>query len=109
MEFHNKFPEKFGPDDVSGNSGTAGSSSLPTYFANVCLRLIPVFDIVIHRFLELPDVTSQLVTMINHVGVLYKFHDRPIFYLYNTLHYYEKRLRERGLLKKTLISKIVGA
>merc|ERR1719474_2121813 len=47
--------------------------------------------------------------MINHVGVLYKFHDRPIFYLYNTLHYYEKRLRERVMLKKTLISKIVGA
>ena len=61
------------------------------------------------RFLELPDVTQQLVTMINHVGVLYKFHDRPVFYLYNTLHYYEKRLRDRVLLKKTLIAKIVGA
>ena len=47
--------------------------------------------------------------MIKHVGVLYKFHDKPIFYLYNTLHYYEKRLRDRTGLKKTLISKVVGA
>ena len=54
-------------------------------------------------------MTSQLDTMIKHVGVLYKFHDKPIFYLYNTLHYYEKRLRDRTGLKKTLISKVVGA
>ena len=54
-------------------------------------------------------MTSQLVTMINHVGVLYKFHEKPIFYLYNTLHYYEKRLRDRPTLKRTLIAKILGA
>ena len=42
MEYHEKFPEKFG---VEGDL-----PSLPTYFGNVCLRLIPVFDIVIHRY-----------------------------------------------------------
>ena len=61
------------------------------------------------RFLDWPNITSQLETMINHVGVLYKFHDKPITYLYNTLHYFERRVRDRPTLKRTLISKIVGA
>ena len=133
MELHQKYPEKFHPD--SENT----TPSLPTYFGNVCLRFIPVFDIVVHRysiiirdaivnnkliiifftterflllwifrFLELPPVSKSLETLIDHMGVLYKFHDRPISYLYNTLHYYELRVRDRAMLKKKLISNIVG-
>ena len=45
----------------------------------------------------------------DHIGVLYKFHDRPITYLYNTLHYFEHRIRERHTLKKTLVSSIIGS
>jgi len=60
------------------------------------------------RFLELPPVSKSLETLIDHMGVLYKFHDRPISYLYNTLHYYELRVRDRAMLKKKLISNIVG-
>ena len=44
MELHQKYPEKFHPD--SENT----TPSLPTYFGNVCLRFIPVFDIVVHRY-----------------------------------------------------------
>ena len=103
---------------------------MPRYFGNVCLRFIPVFDIVVHRFLEIPQVatgrelhaaetsgivvifvvtgivSSQLLysswpllsqvnksleTLFDHLGCLYKFHHRPMTYLYNTLHYYENR------------------
>ena len=62
----------------------------------------------IFRFLELPPVSKSLETLIDHMGVLYKFHDRPISYLYNTLHYYEVRVRDRAMLKKKMISNIVG-
>ena len=79
------------------------------YFGNVCLRFIPVFDIVIHRFLELPPVTKSLETLLDHLGGLYKFHDRPMTYLYNTLHYYEHKLRERPQLKIKLVSSIIGS
>ena len=34
--------------------------------------------------------------------------DRPMTYLYNTLHYYEKRLKDRPPLKKKLVSAIIG-
>jgi len=35
--------------------------------------------------------------------------DRPVTYLYNTLHYYESRLRDKPSLKKKLISAILGS
>ncbi|XP_043923926.1 mediator of RNA polymerase II transcription subunit 23 [Protopterus annectens] len=82
---------------------------LPIYFGNVCLRFLPVFDIVIHRFLELLPVSKSLETLLDHLGGLYKFHDRPITYLYNTLHYYEMHLRDRPGLKRKLVHAIIGS
>lgn len=38
---------------------------------------------------------------------MYKFHDRPITYLYNTLFYYELKLRDRPALKRLLVGTIV--
>ncbi|TRY72734.1 hypothetical protein TCAL_11188 [Tigriopus californicus] len=111
LEFHTKYPERFHADEHLAVDGQiqGGGPTLPTYFGNVCLRFIPVFDIVVHRFLELPPVTKNLETLIDHVGVLYKFHDKPITYLYNTLHYYERKVRERPSLKRKLIFSITGA
>lgn len=109
-------------------------STLPVYFGNVCLRFLPVLDIVIHRFLEVPinTVNKTLEIILEHLGCLYKFHgnrislfshlssrpvvishhilsDRPITYLYHTLHFYERKLRDRPLLKKRLITAVTGA
>ncbi len=44
MEFHEKFPENFILE-----TDEPGMVTLPTYFGNVCLRFIPVFDICVHR------------------------------------------------------------
>lgn len=100
LEFHRKYPEKFAPEEQ-------GSGYHP-YFGNVCLRFLPVFDIVVHRFLEIQQVTKNLEILLEHLGCLYKFHDRPITYLYNTLHYYESRLRDRPPLKKRLVAAVLG-
>lgn len=35
--------------------------------------------------------------------------DRPITYLYNTLHYYELKLRDKPALKKKLVGSIIGS
>lgn len=43
-----------------------------------------VFDIVIHRYLELPPVTKSLETLLDHLGCLYKFHGTVL----NALNYY---------------------
>lgn len=102
MEIHQKFPEKFSPD-VPGEENQA---TLPIYYGNVCLRFIPVFDVVVHRFIELTPVQKSLETMFGHLGCLYKFHDKPITYLYNTLHYYENILRTRSSLRRLIVSLI---
>ncbi|XP_055535725.1 mediator of RNA polymerase II transcription subunit 23 [Wyeomyia smithii] len=104
LAFHQKFPEKFAPDESVSNP------SLPVYFGNVCLRFLPVLDITIHRYLEVPPTMSKtLDVLLDHLGSLYKFHDRPITYLYNTLHYYERRLRDRPQLKKRLVGTVIGS
>jgi len=107
LEIHDKFPEKFAPDVLTEKNHNF--QTLPMYFGNVCLRFIPVFDIVVHRFLELPPVQKSLETLFDHLGCLYKFHDRPMTYLYNTLHYYEARLRDRSPLKKKIVASITDA
>eukprot|EP00058_Branchiostoma_floridae_P008048 XP_002593536.1 hypothetical protein BRAFLDRAFT_88529 [Branchiostoma floridae] len=112
MNFHRRHPEKFyfeGLQELASGSQTSAQPYLPIYFGNVCLRFLPVFDIVIHRFLELPPVSKSLETLLDHLGGLYKFHDRPVTYLYNTLHYYEKRLRDRPALKRKLVAAVIGA
>ena len=112
MAFHRKFPEKFSPESLVGGGGGgsqgAHHQTLPIYFTNVCLRFLPVLDIIIHRFLEVQQVHKRLEMVLEQLGALYKFHDHPITYLYNTLHYYETRLRESPKLKRQLVAAVVG-
>lgn len=70
MAFHQKFREKFLSDDSSAQT------QLPVFFGNVCLRFLPVLDIIIHRFLEVPiiSVNKTLESILDHLGCLYKFH-----------------------------------
>ncbi|XP_063968330.1 mediator of RNA polymerase II transcription subunit 23-like [Lytechinus pictus] len=112
MAYHRKYPEKFFFEGLCEETGATLQTTpqyLPVYFSNVCLRFLPVFDILIHRFLELPPVTKSLETILEHLGGLFKFHDRPVTYLFNTLHYYEKKLRERPGLRRKLVGVIIGA
>ncbi|PWA27858.1 hypothetical protein CCH79_00000095 [Gambusia affinis] len=111
MNYHKKYPEKLYFEGLAEQVSPPlqlQSQYLPIYFGNVCLRFLPVFDIVIHRFLELLPVSKSLETLLDHLGGLYKFHDRPVTYLYNTLHYYERHLRDRTNLKRKLDNRTPG-
>lgn len=80
------------------------------YFGNLCLRFLPVFDLLIHRFLELPALAElYLVELLRRYGNLYKFHDQPISFLYTTLHYYEKSLADHTPWKRNLVMAVIGA
>uniref|UniRef100_A0A4W3IBS6 Mediator of RNA polymerase II transcription subunit 23 n=1 Tax=Callorhinchus milii TaxID=7868 RepID=A0A4W3IBS6_CALMI len=112
MTYHKKYPEKLyfeGLAEQVNPPVQIQPQYLPIYFGNVCLRFLPVFDIVIHRFLELLPVSKSLETLLDHLGGLYKFHDRPVTYLYNTLHYYERHLRDRTNLKRKLVHAVIGS
>ncbi|KAH1002628.1 hypothetical protein HUJ04_008697 [Dendroctonus ponderosae] len=101
MEFLRKYPEKFAPEEQS--------SVINPYFSNVCLRFLPVLDIVVHRYLELYPVQKSLENLLDHVGCLFKFHDRPVTYMYNTFHCYETKLRDRPNLKRRLVSSLLSS
>ena len=47
LEIHSQFPEDFSPAALTNKANNF--QTLPTYFGNVCLRFIRVFDIVVHR------------------------------------------------------------
>lgn len=112
LVFHKKYPENFAPEgtNVDQSGGAMNSYQLPVYFGNVCLRFLPVFDNLIHRYLEVqvPSVNKSLESLLEHLGCLYKFHDRPVTYLYNTLHYYELKVRDRPSLKRRLVVAVLG-
>lgn len=74
LSFYQKYPEKFAPDE------SISHPPLPVFFGNVCLRFLPVLDIVIHRFIEIPNkkVHSTLEVILEHLGCLYKFHGNYI-------------------------------
>lgn len=111
MEFQGRYPEKFYHDFLAENNIPSMGQTLPSFFSNVCLRFIPVFDILIHRALELkilsPKAAIKIDTLLDEFGGLYRFHAKPLTYLYNTLHYYDSQLPFP--LKRKLTATIVGA
>lgn len=84
LAFHRKFPEKFAPEGMMDQSSGSPNQyqSFPAYFGNVCLRFLPVLDIVMHRYLEVPQVTKSLEVLLDHLGCLYRFHGKSLALLY---------------------------
>lgn len=112
MEFQKRNPEKYYHDFLAENNiPTSNGQTLPSFFSNVCLRFIPVFDILIHRALELrivsPNAAIKIDDLLDEFGCVYRFHDKPLTYLYNTLHYYDSQLP--WALKRKLTATIVNA
>ncbi|XP_046366598.1 mediator of RNA polymerase II transcription subunit 23-like isoform X3 [Haliotis rufescens] len=108
MAFHKKYPEKFYYEGIQDLNNPIHHQHLPVYFGNVCLRFLPVLDVTIHRLLEFQKVQKILESILDQIGCLYKFHDRPVTYLYNTLFYYEKRLSGKSSLKRKLVQGIIA-
>lgn len=110
-EFQRRYPEKYYHDFLADNNIPSEGQTLPSYFSNICIRFIPVFDILIHRAIELrityPNAAITIDALLDEFGCLYKLHDRPLTYLYNTLHYYHAQLPHP--LKRKLTSTIVNA
>jgi mediator of RNA polymerase II transcription subunit 23 len=106
-----EFPEKYYHDFMAENNIRSNGVTLPSFFSNVCLRTLPVFDIIIHRALELrilsPNSAMKIDSILDNFGKLYRFHDKPLTYLYNTLYYYDSQLP--SALKKKLTKSIVCA
>ena len=68
----------------------------PTYFSNLCVRFLPIFDLVLCRFLEIPVLFKHLSTVLATYGKLLRLHKQPITFLYKTVAYYKKTVDTEG-------------
>jgi len=68
-------------------------------------------DIIVHRLIELPinHVMIAVDTLVDQHACLFKFHNQPVTYIYNTLYYYENILKKRTSLKRKLVLTLVNA
>eukprot|EP00116_Pleurobrachia_bachei_P000688 sb/3460950/ len=108
IDYHQKYPEHqyFVKSDFPGpNQG--GCNYLPVYYTNLCLRFIPVLDLVLHRLIELKPKNNRewLILILKTYSGLFAFHDTPVRYLHDTLILYDSILStpERELEKRVLI------
>ena len=105
-KYHSKFPEHQYWMRNEFMDQRAGNMHLPIYFSNLCLRFVPVLDIIIHRMIELPPKNSRawLIEILRAFSGLFAYHDSPITYVHNTLFYYDLMLAsERDLEKRVLV------
>lgn len=118
--YHSQYPEEFYFKHLQEASvqGNANATTLQPMFSNLCLRLLPIFDVIIHRIIEIGPSPKTLNVSVSEAvahsiltvnGALYKFHDQPIMYLYNTLHYYDINLRVKNTIKRKLVYAIYNA
>eukprot|EP00117_Sycon_ciliatum_P033881 scpid18252/ scgid25972/ Mediator of RNA polymerase II transcription subunit 23; Cofactor required for Sp1 transcriptional activation subunit 3; Mediator complex subunit 23; Protein sur-2 homolog len=113
-EYLQTFPENLRFEGLARAVGEirTGEPALQPYLGNVCLRFLPVFDLLIHRMMEMLSVTGiekSLITILDHLGQLYRFHDQPVLFLYSTLHYYENALATHPHVKKKMVAAVINA
>jgi len=61
--------------------------NLPIYYSNDLLRFLPICDHLIGRLIE-TQKRELLLELVNLYHPLYAFHERPIGFVIDTLHYY---------------------
>eukprot|EP01119_Soliformovum_irregulare_P026240 TRINITY_DN9971_c0_g1_i4.p1 TRINITY_DN9971_c0_g1~~TRINITY_DN9971_c0_g1_i4.p1 ORF type:complete len:1004 (-),score=299.72 TRINITY_DN9971_c0_g1_i4:46-2610(-) len=79
---HRDYEQKF-PEFVAG----PGFPKLPSYYGNVCLRFLPIFDIMVGRLIE-NEKTELLLKLISKYFKLYSYHENPANFVADLLYYY---------------------
>ncbi|CAF0830899.1 unnamed protein product [Rotaria sordida] len=81
---------------------------LPTYYSNRCLRLLPIFELIINRMFEHMPNARIVDTVLPIAQNLFRAHAAPVTFLYHTLFVYEKKLREKSNFRQSLIIGTIG-
>jgi mediator of RNA polymerase II transcription subunit 23 len=117
QEYHQRFRDSFNFEALAQRVNPAQPASpsqnaLPSYFGTICHRTLPILDQYFHRVFEMeidqsggPAVIDSFNAVLAHCSILYKFHPKPITYLYQTLYNYSllsaaiKRTFTRSILE----------
>ncbi|EFC48231.1 predicted protein [Naegleria gruberi] len=81
-KYHSQYPEGFGAmktdDFLNAN---------PSYYNNICLRMIPILDLICRRLCEL-NLFDFLRQILDKYGGLFAYHDYPMTFVKELLLYY---------------------
>src|SRR5690349_10781083 len=84
-------------------------AKLPTYYGNICLRLIPHLDMLLGTALEM-DNMKMFTEIIQKYGKLYVYHESPAEFVTETIHYYfESPIIQNIDLKIQLLALLDGS
>ncbi|CAF2042555.1 unnamed protein product [Rotaria magnacalcarata] len=108
-EYHKKNNERFFMEGfVKDYLQTTAERYLPTYYSNMCLRLLPIFELIINRMFEHMPNARIVDTVLPIAHNLFRVHAAPVTFLYHTLFVYEKKLREKAPFRQSLIIGMIG-
>jgi hypothetical protein len=67
-----------------------------TYYGSMILRCVPILDYLNNRYLEMkqPSLSNDAESFLDTMNHLYKFHNNPIAYVYNSLVYYNSKFEQ---------------
>ncbi|CAF1209168.1 unnamed protein product [Adineta steineri] len=108
-EYHKKNNERFFMEGlIKDYLQPSMDRCLPTYYSNMCLRLLPIFELIISRMFEHMPNARIVDTVLPIAQTLFRAHAAPVTFLYHTLFVYEKKLREKSTFRQSLIIGTLG-
>ena len=109
LPYNQKYEENFHFEGIykEHNAQPQNRFFFPTYFSNLCVRFVPIFDLVLTRFLEIPLLFKHLSTLLTSYGRIFRLHKQPITFLYKTVAYYKKVIETEGA--RLLVMTVVDA
>lgn len=82
--YHEKYPESWG---IHFSPTPTPTQNLPSYYGNLCLRIIPVLDLLARRLIEVGE-NDFLSEFLDRYTPLLRYHDFPITFVKQMFGYY---------------------
>ncbi|CAF0729586.1 unnamed protein product [Brachionus calyciflorus] len=64
-----------------------------TYYGNLIMRCVPVLDFLNNKYIEMTSRSDEAENLLDKLNHLYKFHNNPLSYVYNTCMYYNNKFQ----------------
>ncbi|RNA27996.1 mediator of RNA polymerase II transcription subunit 23 isoform X2 [Brachionus plicatilis] len=78
---------------------------LNTYYGNLMLRCLPVLGFLNSRYIELKSQSNSADNLLDQLNHLYKFHNNPISYVYNTFMYYNNKFQSNNTMGIDMVNR----
>jgi len=96
-QYIRSYPEKFFYEGIKEQVNAQSSDHLiNTYYSNMFMRCVPILDFLNNRYIELNYQSYESDSLMDSLNNLYKFHNNPISFVYNSLIYYNSKFETQN-------------